>query len=153
MAVKFETQTLTAKVTLAEGVILEGCVFLQRSPIHVNGLETPAELLNRPEPFFALKLTGGDVVLVPKAQVVHVSCPKFETHDDEARQLVATVINLRIVVTGGTVFEGSTMAELPPGHSRALDFLNSPEPFLELVTQTETVYIHRSLVRYITALD
>ncbi len=153
MSVKIQTQTCTAKVTLAEGMILDGSIFLQRSPIHVDGLESPVELLNRPEAFFALKLTGGDVVLIPKAQVVHVSCPHLDQEDDEARQLVATVIKLRVVVAGGTVFDGTAMAELPPGHSRALDFLNLPEPFLELVTDADTVYVNRSHVRYITALD
>jgi hypothetical protein len=63
------TTRLPARVTLAEGLVIQGDVHLQPRVAWRDGPETPLELLNRPETFFVMSLPGGDVVFVSKDQV------------------------------------------------------------------------------------
>ena len=62
------------RVVLAEGVVLAGDLHLTPAPTYPPGPETPLEMLNRADPFFALITREGGVAFVPKAQVVVVSC-------------------------------------------------------------------------------
>jgi hypothetical protein len=150
MTIQFETQTVTAEVRLADGQSINCSLFMQRSPLHPDGLERPLEMLNREEAFFAVSLASGEIVLVPKAQVAFVSCETPAGLDDVERQQVAKVLKLHVALSGGTEFRGSTVVELPPGHSRALDFLNTPEPFFSLDTGPATIYVNKSHIRFVS---
>ena len=64
------TNRLPAHVALVDGAVLDGDLHLLTRPAYPpGGSETPLEMLNRPDPFFALTLAGGDVALVPKTRV------------------------------------------------------------------------------------
>ena len=62
------TNRQTARVTLAEGLVIHGDVPLQPRVAWRDGPETPVELLNRIEAFFPLSLPHGEVVFVADAQ-------------------------------------------------------------------------------------
>ena len=153
MRVRFETQTVTTKVALAEGLQFEGSIYLQRSPIHPSGLETPEELLNRSETFFPYHLSTGEVVLLPKTQVVYLTSDTLTSEDEADRYSAAKVMDLYVVMIGGAEFRGSTLVELPPTHSRVLDFLNEPGSFFSVTQVTTTTCINRSHVRFVYAND
>ena len=67
------TTKVPAEVVLVEGLVLAGDLHLYARPTYPPGPETPLEMLNRADVFFALTLDGG-VTFVPKSQVVVVTC-------------------------------------------------------------------------------
>src|SRR5678816_1635019 len=70
------TSRISARVTLADGAVLEGELHLASRPSYPPGPETPIEMLNRADPFFALIPREGGVVFLPKAGVSVVACPE-----------------------------------------------------------------------------
>ena len=53
------TRRISAEVVLADGVVLEGDMHLVASAAYPLSSESPLDMLNRPEPFFALTLGAG----------------------------------------------------------------------------------------------
>ena len=141
------TNRLTARVTLAEGLVISGDVHLQPRVAWRDGPETPLELLNRGEAFFPISLPQGDVVFVAKDQVAMLAYRDVMTFDDPERKNAALLIPLEIMMVGGTEHRGIAVSELPPAHSRALDFLNAPDRFFALLTDEGTLCLNRRLVR------
>ncbi len=114
------TQRLPARVTLAEGLIIKGEVHLQPRVAWRDGPETPIEMLNRPDAFFAMSLPKGEVVFVAKAQVSAFSFTAAGEAGDPERQHVARLIPLEVMMIGGTEFRGVAVSELPrPGPVRS----------------------------------
>jgi hypothetical protein len=60
------TSRVSARVALADGALLEGDLHLATRPAYPPGPETPIEMLNRDDPFFALSL----------AEAGSSSCPR-----------------------------------------------------------------------------
>jgi len=147
------TERTAARVTLVEGTVAEGDLHLQAgAPLH-HGPESPLEMLNREEPFFPLTLTGGGVVFIGKAHVISVLYQQPAPEADEERRTAARVIGLAVTMSGGHEFRGSTVTELPPNHSRPLDFLNLRERFFSVATQDGTVCLNRRHVRVARPID
>jgi hypothetical protein len=147
------TQQVAARVVLAEGVVLAGRLHLLARTMSPSDAESPLEMLNREEPFFALTLSGGGVSLVSKAQVAVVSCQEVPPQDDPDRVSAAKLVALSVELTDGVEYRGHCSFELPPNRSRALDYLNGPGRFFTLATDGTTQYINKSLVRHIRPLD
>jgi hypothetical protein len=73
---------------------------------------------------------------------------------DPARLSAAKLLGLEIVLAGGSMLSGWASAELPPEHSRLLDYLNaSQDPFFALWTHASTHYVNRAHVLYARPLD
>jgi len=140
-----------AQVLLAEGTGFDGSLHLLMRPQYPPGPETPLEMLNRPDPFFALTSGTHGVVFVPKAQTAVVTC--HETPSDPQRLSAAKLIALQVTMVGGREFQGSAVLELPPGRSRALDYVNGSGTFFALWNDDGTHYINKLLVRTIRPLD
>lgn len=147
------TNRVPAQVSLAEGLVLEGELHLLTRFSYPPGPETPLEMLNRPDPFFALTLPSGGVSLVSKAQVVAVSCREEPTLADPERVTAAKQFDLEVVLPGGTEQRGHATVELPPSRSRSLDFLNAQGNFFPMTHDGLTLYINKSHVRLIRPLD
>jgi hypothetical protein len=141
------TNRLTAKVTLAEGLVIHGDVHLQPRVAWRDGPETPLELLNREEAFFPLSLPHGEIVFVAKEQVAVLAYPEVVTFDDPERKSAARTISLEVMMVGGAEHRGVSLSELPPTKARALDFLNAPERFFQLLTDEGTLCLNRRFVR------
>lgn len=146
------TERLTARITLAEGLVMHGEVHLQSRVAWRDGPETPLELLNREEAFFPLTLPTG-VVFVTRAQVAILAYDQDLANHDPERESAAQRLSLEVMMVGGLEFRGIANSELPPIRSRALDFLNCNEQFFALVTDTGTLCINRRHVRAIRPLS
>lgn len=146
------TNKVQAEVVLAEGIVLAGDLHLYARPTYPPGPETPLEMLNRSDAFFALTLAGA-VTFVPKSQVVVVSCRHQEPPDDPARTSAARQIDLEIVVQGGAEFRGRATLEMPPSRSRSLDYLNGAGAFFAITTDDVSRYVNKSRVRLARPLD
>jgi hypothetical protein len=147
------TQRVSAEVILSDGVALEGDLHLAASPAYPMDTESPLELLNRAEPFFALTLGQGEVAFVSKAQVAAVSCRDQSQPTDPARASAARLVALEVVLTTGAEYRGRSTFELPPSRSRALDYVNAPGRFFTVWTNDLTRYFNKDLVRLIRPLD
>lgn len=147
------TNRVPAEVALAEGVVLEGDLHLLTRPTYPPGPETPLEMLNRSNAFFALTLTAGGVALVPKAQVVVISCHEGGPLVDPDRVSAAKQLELEVVLPGGAVYRGHSTAELHPSRSRSLDYVNGPGSFFALWDEQATRYVNKSHIRLIHPLD
>jgi hypothetical protein len=147
------TQRLAAKVVLAEGVVLAGELHLLARATHPSEIESPLEMLNRDDPFFALTQPEGGVTFVSKAQVSVVSCQDQQPLDDPERVSAAKLVELAVELTDGVEYRGRSTFELPPARARALDYVNAPGRFFTLRTDDITQYINKTLVRRIRPLD
>ena len=147
------TRRITAEVLLADGAVLEGEMHLVASAAYPLTTESPLEMLNRPEPFFALTLGGGGVAFVSKAQVAVVTCHEESSVADPERASVARLVGLEVALTTGAEYRGRSSFELPPPRSRALDYVNTPGRFFTVWTNDLTRYFNKSLVRLIRPLD
>ena len=149
------TNRLAARVALAEGIVLDGDLHLLTRPAYPQpgGSETPLEMLNRPDAFFALTLPEGGVALVPKSQVLEITCPEDVPPPDPDRVTAAKQVELEVVLPGGTEYRGHATLELPPGRRRTLDYINGPGGFFALWTDGHTRYINKLHVRLIRPLD
>ncbi len=147
------TQRVPAKVMLVEGVVLAGELHLLARATYPLDTESPLEMLNRDDPFFALTQPEGGVTFVSKAQVSVVSCQDQQAVDDPDRASAAKLVELAVQLTDGVEYRGRSSFELPPASARALDYVNAPGRFFTLRTDDITQYINKSLVRLIRPLD
>jgi hypothetical protein len=147
------TQRVAARVLLAEGVVLAGDLHLLARTTSPTDSESPLEMLNRDDPFFALTLPEGGVAFVSKAQVSVVSCRDHVPLDDPDRASAAKLVALSVELTDGVEYRGRSSFELPPARARALDYVNGAGRFFSLWTDDVTQYINKSLVRVIRPLD
>lgn len=149
------TNRLPAQVALVEGVVIDGDLHLLTRPAYPQpgGSETPLEMLNRPDAFFALTLPEGGVALVPKARVLEITCAEDVPPADPDRVTAAKHIELEVIFPGGAEHRGRVTLELPPGRRRALDFMNGEGDFFALWADGRTRYINKLHVRLIRPLD
>jgi hypothetical protein len=147
------TNRVSAHVAMTEGMVLEGELHLLTRPAYPPGPETPLEMLNRPDPFFVLTLPGGEVTFVAKAQVAVIDCREPPALTDPDRITAAKLVALEVVLNGGAEYRGRATVELPPGRSRALDYVNGPGEFFTLFSDDMTHYLNKSFVRLIRPLD
>lgn len=147
------TNRVPALVGLTEGITLEGELHLLTRPAYPPGPESPLEMLNRSDPFFALTLPAGGVAFVSKAQVTVVDCREQPPLTDPDRINAAKLMGLEVVLRNGAEYRGRATVELPPGRSRALDYVNAPGGFFALWSDDTTHYVNKALVRLIRPLD
>jgi len=147
------TQRVPAEVLLAKGGVLVGDLHLLARTAYPLDPENPLELLNRPDPFFALMLAEGGPVFVSKAQVAVLSCWGHNLFRDPERLTAAKLVALEVELADGSKYQGRSTFELPPSRSRALDYVNGPGAFFVLWTDDLTRYVNKSMVRLIRPLD
>jgi hypothetical protein len=147
------TQRVPAEVVLAKGGVLVGELHLLARTAYPLDAESPLELLNRAEPFFALTLAEGGAVFVSKSQVSILSCWGRTPLADPDRASAAKLVALEVELADGTKYQGRSIFEMPPSRSRPLDYVNSPGGFFMLWTEDLTRYVNKSLVRLIRPLD
>lgn len=146
------TQRVSAEVVLADGAVLEGDLHLAATAAYPADSESPLEMLNRADPFFALSLQQGGVAFVSKQQVAVVSC-RDPSPLDPARASAARLVGLEVSLANGAEYRGRATYELPPARARTLDYVNGPERFFTVWTDDLARYINKSLVRLIRPLD
>jgi hypothetical protein len=146
------TTKVPAEVVLAEGIMLAGDLHLYARTTYPPGPETPLEMLNREDAFFALTLDGS-VTFIPKTQVIVVSCRDQARLLDPERTSAARQIELEVVMQGGTEYRGRAVLELPPSRSRSLDYLNGAGVFFALASDDVSWYINKARVRFARPLD
>lgn len=147
------TNRVAAEATMAEGVVIKGDLHVLARATYPPGPETPLEMLNRPEMFFALTLEDGDVQFIPKAQVAVVSCHDQVPLSDPERVSAARLVSLEVVLHGGAEYRGRATFELPSNRARTLDYVNGPGNFFALWGDDVTWLVNKAHVRLIRPFD
>lgn len=147
------TTRLPVRVTLAEGLVIQGEAHLQPRVAWRDGPETPVEMLNRDDAFFPVSLPHGEIVFVAKDQVAAVGYAEVQPEDESDRKTAARTIPLEVMMVGGVEHRGVAVSELPPTRARALDFLNDPARFFPLRTGNGTLCLNRRFVRAVRPLS
>lgn len=148
-----ETRRVAATVITAGGEVIMGELHLQPSVPYRDGPESPLELLNRPENFFALALADGGVVFLSKETVVVVSCATADMPAPDPARLGAVTHVEMDVCLNGSEYRGRADVEMPPTRARSLDYLNASGRFFSLVTGTTIRFLNRSHVLSVRPLD
>jgi len=137
-------------VTLRDGRCLEGEVFLRQVSRYRARPEEPGDLLNDPEPYFALA-SDGRAMLVAKANVMRADT-HFETTEEEDLASLGVVVEVTLV--DGSVCRGSIFLESPSDRPRLLDFLNSYHGrFLPVVDATRVVLVNTQTIAHVREVD
>jgi hypothetical protein len=142
-----------ARVVFADGGAIDGHLHLLARLNYPPGPETPLDMLNRPEAFFALTGGGSAPVLVSKAQAAVVSCRQGTLPADPERLSAARLVPIDVVMASGLELRGQCALELPPVRSRTLDFVNTPGQFFALWSGDVTHFVNKALVRLVRPLD
>jgi hypothetical protein len=141
-----------ATVVFADGEVIEGRLHLLGRDHYPPGPETPLDMLNRPEAFFALTGTGGPI-LVSKAQAAVLTCRHDTLPLDPERLSAARLVPMDVIMVSGLELRGQSAVELPAVRSRTLDFVNTPGQFFELWSGELTHFVNKGLVRLLRPLD
>lgn len=148
-----KTQRVSGEAHLVTGASLAGDLHLQPSTVHHQSVETPLEMLNRAEAFFALSLADGTVRLVAKGQTVAVSFGAGSPDAELGDTPTSVALPLEVLMADGREYTGEARADLPPHHSRPIDLLNLPERFFGLTADGMIHYLNRSHVLHVRPLD
>jgi len=142
-----------ARVVFADGGAIDGQLHLLARVNYPPGPETPLDMLNRPDAFFALTGAASATVLVSKAQAAIVSCQLGALPADPERLSAARFVPIDVVMATGLELRGQSALELPPERNRTLDFVNAPGRFFALWSGDVTHFVNKALVRLIRPLD
>jgi hypothetical protein len=137
---------------LLSGERLEGDVFLRPVSRHRSRPEDPADLLNDPEPFFAL-VRDGEAILVAKSNVARADTTydEDEFENIETSALGASLgVPVEVTLTDGSLCAGSIFLESRSDRPRLLDFLNSYRSrFLPLVDASQVVLLNTHTIAHV----
>ena len=130
---KVPTRSLPVVVTTAEGRSVAGQVFMPTTASRHAGPMRPEEWINEASFFFPFLPEGsaGGPMLLNKSQVAIISLTAGSEEQDAG--VADAVLKRRVIVEcGARRLEGMLRIEMPIHHSRVLDHLNRPEPFMVL---------------------
>lgn len=143
-----DTVRIKAEVQATGGRTFSGFLhLLPFASIHL-GPETPEDVLNRDDAFFALTDQQEHTIFIAKAQVLAVVV-EYETLDPD-RVHAARTIELKVELSDGSEYTGTVSSELPPTRTRAIDFLNHGAGFFALHVADTARYINRVHVRAVS---
>jgi hypothetical protein len=143
-----DTVRIKAEVQATGGRTFSGFLhLLPFASIHL-GPETPEDVLNRDEAFFALTDRQEHTIFIAKAQVLTVVVD--QTTRDPDRLHAARTIGLKVELSDGSEYTGTVSSELPPTRTRAIDFLNHGAGFFALYVADTARYINRAHVRTVS---
>lgn len=133
-------------VWLTDGTQLEGDVFLRQVSRHRSRPEEPGDLLNDPEPFFAL-MRSGEAMLVAKSSVARA---ETTYQDDDEMNIASLGIPVEVTMTDGSVCTGSIFLESRTDRPRLLDFLNSyRDRFLPVVDARQVFLVNTQVIAHV----
>ncbi len=149
---QIDTCTVTVEVSLDTGPRLVGQMFLRPGAAGHTGTETVADRLNDGTPFFPLRVLQPEpaTYLVGKAQVRYVLAPDSSGDERVAlRRAASTQVGVVALLEDGEALSGVLFIELPPGHTRTLDYVNLPDQqFVLMALPGHDCLINLSRVRY-----
>ncbi len=133
---------------LADGIVLEGTVFLAPHAYTHAGPQTLLELLREDERFLPLRDRDGSLRLVNKESVSH-ACHAAGSGEEQDTEMTpfGEKVAARLFFFGRETLEGTLYVEMPRDRSRLKDFLNAAPDFFPFESG-ESNYIINSRLLY-----
>ena len=129
---KVPTVALAAETAMVDGRRFRGRIFLPTAAHDHSGTMRPEEWMNDGVDFFPFLLDKeGAPVLLNKREIVAVTVPASSDRDTTLEGMPLPRRQL-VLECGARRFEGTIVIDMPDHHSRVLDYLNRPGPFLTL---------------------
>ena len=142
---RFEKRRAEVIVSLANGEVVQGCIFTAGGVTGHEGPERVGDLLNSdPRGFLPLEVQDGRVtrtILINRAHVVTVAIADREAALD-AGYHVATRRFVSMKLSGAQHVTGSIRVYRPEGHARLSDWTRQPEVFRYLETADRTLLVN-----------
>jgi hypothetical protein len=137
-----EKEQLPVEVTLVTGEELCGSLFVQPTWRRPSiDFDAPV-LLNLPESYFPMQLTGGGTRLIAKSHVVLMRGKSTES--DGGTEMLSDPAPVVIRCSNGVTVHGELMIARVAANMRVLDYLNrSAEPFILLHEHNGSVLVNR----------
>ena len=131
-----EKQKVAVTLSLVDGQMREGTMFLSPFSSYHSGPQTLIDLMSEEEQFAPFVGSDGSFRLINKTQISHI---KYQKIPDDSLVL-GTPLEVTVTFTNSRQLSGTVVLEVPEGKSRLLDFMNNNRDFFGL-TSTEGDYI------------
>src|SRR5688572_19255824 len=142
---RFEKRRAEVIVSLANGEVVQGCIFTAAGVTGHEGPERVGDLLNSdPSGFLPLEVQDGPgtrTVLINRAHVVTVAIADREAALDAGYD-VATRRFVSMKLSAAQRVTGSIRVYRPEGHARLSDWTRQPEVFRYLETADRTLLVN-----------
>lgn len=149
---RIEKVRRTVEVTLANGLRLDGDVFVQSSTRFRAGPGEPLDLLNDDESFLPLVLSTGAAYLVHKDQIAVVGTRLPES--DDAFDPAVVGMKVELTLLDGSAHVGSIFPEVRATRPRLIDALNDLSlPFVALFTAEQLQLVNRRHIAYVRPVN
>lgn len=129
-----------------DGRTLDGDVFLRSVSRFRSRPEEPTDLLNDPDPFFAL-VRDGNATLVAKANIARVATI---THAPDEGDVPLVGVPVEVTLRDGSVCRGSIFPETRSDRPRLLDYLNTyRDRFLPVVDSRQVWLVNVNTIAHV----
>lgn len=152
---RFEKERVSAALTLAPGTSVNGSFFVAAHTSTRKGREREriGDLLNAQPGFFPFELRDGSTVLYNRAHVVAVTLDAGASEaDQDPGYAGATQRHVGMLLSTGMRVKGMVAVFSAPGRDRLSDYSRTPQSFLYLVTQKNTLIINAAHIVELTEL-
>jgi len=132
---------------MTTGSVVRGCFFLAGSSAAHAGPERVVDLLNAETGFFPFELNADSspsTVLYNRSELVQVRLLEDDTIEAQLDPGydVATVRQIRVMLSTGEAVEGRVRVYRPSGRDRLSDWARAPELFRYIETAASTVIVN-----------
>jgi hypothetical protein len=135
------------RIVGTDGRVAEGTLFLHAVAERSSRPETVGARLNDLAVSFLPVRRDGSIELVHLAWVAYVAVAGRPLDVANREEVGARRAEVELDLVGGETLKGDLLYELPAGHSRVSDLLNSPgERFLLLLAGAETLFVNRAAI-------
>ena len=137
-----------AVLFFADGVVLEGVMYLSPFAQGHSGGQTVLELLEEKDRYLPLHDQKGAFRLVNKQALTHLRYE--EEGGNDAMEELGERIRVRIIFFGGETLEGAIVLNMPENKRRLADFLNAFPDFFPLDGGSVRYIVNGQMIREIT---
>jgi hypothetical protein len=149
---KVPTIPLATEIQCVDGTVLRGTVYLAADSAVQSGPMLPDEWINSPAMFFPfLPVRSESTILVNKANVLALSVAAAPDTVEQAAS-VGLIVQRVAVEAGSCRFEGRVIIDMPDNRRRLADYLNRPEPFLEITEGERRHFVRKDCISRVAEL-
>jgi hypothetical protein len=142
-----------AELTLENGEIRRGVLFLANAAADHTGAERVLDLLNGPADFIPLKtLDRPGVLLMSRAAILLVRTAPESSPDEELPE-PAFHHGVEVTLRSGNTVKGALEYSQAPEHARILDYLSRAAQFFSIHQKEHVLHVNKQHVVHVVPLD
>ena len=142
---KVEKDHFPVTLFFLDGTEKEGDIFLSLHAAEHEGHELAVDVLNQREQFIPVQFKDERVGLIRKRNILMISFP-LDQQGPEYSVFADVTVEVAIHLVTHRCLEGNFFFVLPLHARRVKDFLNQPEPFVELRKDKEVYLVNKDHV-------